>query len=169
MEKIIKLGKQEVKISNNMAWAMEYYDQYHVDIIPSLLPLVMSFSEGIAKIISDTGKVDGISLVDIAEALEGQSLDVLLPLGQLELNKLVIGVFWAMAKTADESIDPPKKWIRQFDVFPLDVIVPTLVNMVVSGSVSSKNLKRLKSLKVTLTDLQPSNSTPLSSPDSNEG
>lgn len=167
MEKIIKLGNKEVKLSNNVAWTMEYYDQYHTDIVPALIPLFMSFSEGVAKIIAETGKTENIGLVDIASALEGQSLDVLLPLGQLEMNKLLVGVLWAMAKAADESIDPPKQWIRQFDVFPLDVIIPTLYNMALSGFVSSKNLKRLKNLGKSLRDLQPSLSTTSSSPDSN--
>lgn len=168
METIIKLGDKEVKISNNVAWAMEYYDQYHVDIVPALIPLFMSFSEGVTKIIAETGKTESIGLVDIAEALEGQSLEVLLPLGQLELNKLVIGVFWAMAKAADENIDPPRKWIRQFEVFPLDVIVPTIVNMAMTGFVSSKNLERLKNLSASIRNLQPSISTQSSSPDSSE-
>lgn len=168
MEQIIKLGDKEVKLSNNVAWAMEYYDQYHVDIVPALIPLFMSFSEGLTRIIADTGKTENIGLIDIAEALEGQSLDVLLPLGQLELNKLVIGVLWAMAKAADESIDPPKKWVRQFEVFPLDVIVPAILNMATTGFVSSKNLERLKNLTATLKDLQPSISTQSSSPESNE-
>ena len=168
METIIKLGDKEVKISNNVAWDMEYYDQYHVDIVPALIPLFMSFSEGVTKIIAETGKTESIGLVDIAEALEGQSLEVLLPLGQLELNKLVIGVFWAMAKAADENIDPPRKWIRQFEVFPLDVIVPTIVNMAMTGFVSSKNLERLKNLSASIRNLQPSISTQSSSPDSSE-
>jgi hypothetical protein len=73
-----------------------------------------------------------------------------------------------MAKAANEDLDPPKKWVRQFDEFPLDVVVPTVYDMVLKGFVSSKNLKRLKSLKRSLKNLQPSHSTPSSSQGSNE-
>jgi hypothetical protein len=48
-----------------------------------------------------------------------------------------------MAKACDESIAPPKQWIRQFDEFPLDEIVPIIYGMAFSGFVSSKNMKRL--------------------------
>ena len=77
-----------------------------------------------------------------------------------------------MAKAADENINPPKKWVRQFDSFPVDVIAPTIFEMAIKGFMSSKNLERLTSLKKSLNvtkTTQPSQSTTLSSPDSNEG
>ncbi len=95
-------------------------------------------------------------------------MEILLPLFQTEFVDLVINVTWAMAKAADESIDPPKRWVRQFDAFPLDVIGPAIFDMVLKGFVSSKNLKRLKGIGESLKKLQPSNSTTLSSRDSNE-
>ena len=104
----------------------------------------------------------------IAEAIEGRTMDVLLPMFQAEFVDLVINVTWAMAKVADESIDPPKRWVRQFDSFPLDVVGPVVYDMVLKGFVSSKNLKRLKKIGESLKTLQPSHSTTSSSPDSSE-
>jgi hypothetical protein len=87
---------------------------------------------------------------------------------QVEFVDVIINVTWAMAKAADENIEPPKRWVRQFEEFPLDVVFPAVYDLVVKGFVSSKNLKRLKKLGASLKGLQPSHSTTLSSPDSSE-
>lgn len=165
MEKVIKIGKQEVKLSNNVAWTMEYRDQFGKDIVPTLMPILASAIEGIATIASDRTE---LSIADIASALEGRAMDVLLPMFQVEFVDTVVNVTWAMAKAADEDLDPPKKWVRQFEDFPLDVVVPAVYDLVLRGFVSSKNLKRLKNLKTSLMNLQPSTLTQSSSPDSNE-
>ena len=73
-----------------------------------------------------------------------------------------------MAKAADETIEPPKKWVRQFDTFPVDVVLPAVYDMLLKGFVSSKNLKRLKTLGENLKNLQPSLSMTSSSQESNE-
>lgn len=167
MEKIVKIGKQEVKLNNNAAWTMEYRDQFGKDIIPALMPVLASMIEGVSSIIAENG-TDKVSVEKLATALEGRSMEILLPLFQVEFVDTIINVTWAMAKAADESIDPPKKWIRQFDVFPLDVIAPAVYELIFKGFVSSKNLKRLKSLGENLKNLQPSRSTTSSLPDSSE-
>lgn len=95
-------------------------------------------------------------------------MDVLLPMFQVEFVDTVINVTWAMAKAADESILPPKQWVRQFEEFPLDVVGPAVYDLVIRGFVSSKNLKRLKKIGKDLRNLQPSHSTTSSSQDSNE-
>ena len=168
MEKVIKIGKQEVKLSNNVAWTMEYRDQFGKDIVPALMPVLASMTEGVWTVVSDAGGSD-INLTDIAGALQGRTMDVLLPMFQVEFVDTVINVTWAMAKAADESILPPKQWVRQFEEFPLDVVGPVVYDLVIRGFVSSKNLKRLKKIGKDLRNLQPSHSTTSSSQDSNEG
>ena len=168
MEKIIKIGKQEVRLNNNVAWTMEYRDQFGKDILPAIMPLLASMIEGISTIMADAGRDGDLTTSNIAEALEGRTMEVLLPMFQAEFVDLVINVTWAMAKTADESIEPPKRWVRQFDEFPLDVIGPAIFDMVLKGFVSSKNLKRLKKIGNELKNLQPSHSMTSSSLDSNE-
>ena len=167
MEKVIKIGKQEVKLSNNVAWTMEYRDQFGRDIVPALMPLLASFIEGVSAVVSETGKNE-LNITDIASALEGRSMEILLPLFQVEFVDTIINVTWAMAKAADEDIDPPKLWVRQFDEFPLDVVVPAVYELVLKGFVSSKNLKRLKNVGASLKTLQPSRSMTSSSQDLNE-
>lgn len=166
MEKIIKIGKQEVKLDNNAAWTMEYRDQFGKDILPVLLPMGASIAEMLATIASSA---DDLSLRSLAESVEGRTMDILLPLMQVEMVDILINVTWAMAKAADESIDPPKKWIRQFDSFPIDIVAPTVYDMAMKGFISSKNQKRLKNAVKTLKNLQPTlTSIQSSSQDSNE-
>ena len=58
MEKIVKIGKQEVRLNNNMAWTMEYRDQFGKDILPAIMPLLASMIEGVSTVMaeaSDTG------------------------------------------------------------------------------------------------------------------
>ena len=168
MEKIIKIGKQEVRLNNNVAWTMEYRDQFGKDIIPVVMPLLASMVEGVSTIMADAGKEGEISMEGIASALEGRAIDVLLPAFQAEFVDLIVNVTWAMAKAADENIEPPKRWVRQFDEFPLDIVVPAVFDLIMKGFVSSKNLKRLKKIGNDIKNLQPSHSTTSSSPDSNE-
>ena len=169
MEKIIKIGKQEVRLNNNVAWTMEYRDQFGKDILPAIMPLLASMIEGISTIMAEASDTGEITTASIAETIEGRSMDILLPMFQAEFVDLVINVTWAMAKTADENIEPPKRWVRQFDSFPVDVVGPAVFDMVLKGFVSSKNLKRLKKIGESLKTLQPtSHSMTSSSPDSNE-
>ena len=169
MEKIVKIGKQEVRLNNNMAWTMEYRDQFGKDILPAIMPLLASMIEGVSAVMSEASETGELTTAGIAEAVEGRTMEILLPLFQAEFVDLVINVTWAMAKTADENIEPPKKWVRQFDPFPVDVVGPVVYDLVLKGFVSSKNLKRLKKMGESLKTLQPkSHSTTSSSPDLNE-
>ena len=166
MEKIIKIGKQEVRLNNNVAWTMEYRDQFGKDIVPVIMPLMASMVEGVSTIIAESGKE--VTIESIAESLQGRAIDVMLPMFQTEFVDLVINVTWAMAKAADEGIAPPKQWVRQFETFPLDIVGPAVFDLVLKGFVSSKNLKRLKNLGENLKKLQPSHSTTSSLQDSSE-
>ena len=168
MEKIIKIGDKEVRLNNNVAWTMEYRDQFGKDILPAIMPLIASMIEGLSTLVADSENGEALTATGIAEALEGRAMEVLLPMFQAEFVDLVLNVTWAMAKAADESIEPPKRWVRQFDGFYLDEIGPALLELVLKGFVSSKNLKRLKRLGSELKNLQPSHSMTSSSPDSNE-
>lgn len=167
MEKVIKIGNQEVRLNNNVAWTMEYRDQFGKDIVPALMPVIATMMEGLSSIVAEAGSE--VSTTDILEALQGRAMEILLPMFQVEFVDVIINVTWAMAKAADEGIEPPRQWVRQFESFPLDVVAPAVYDLVIKGFVSSKNLKRLKKLGESLKNLQPSLSTTSSSLDSKEG
>lgn len=170
MEKVIKIGKQEVRLNNNVAWAMEYRDQFGKDIVPALMPVVASMIEGMASIVAESNGSE-LNVKTLADAFQGRSVEILLPMFQVEFVDVIINVTWAMAKAADETVAPPKQWVKQFEEFPLDIVGPAVYDLVLKGFVSSKNLKRLKKIGKDLKKLQPtttSTSTQSSSQDSKE-
>ena len=147
MIKTIKAGDETITLNNSIGWTMEYRDQFGEDIIPVLMPILASAMDIIPDVIKKAGKTEEISLDDILEVLDGDALiDALGHLGAFEFND-VLHIIWAMAKNADEGIPEPKAWIKQFDEFPLDEILPEVVKLIFRGVVSSKNLKRLSDLK----------------------
>lgn len=180
MEKIIILGNKEVRLNNNVAWTMEYRDQFGEDIIPVLLPALTTVAEVLAGILTevyDDAEMasDGtfeISKAKIAEAIRGNATEMLLPMYQFKFVDSIVNVTWAMAKAADETIRPPKQWVREFDEFPLDIIVPAIYELIKKGFSSSKNWKRLEDMIDEIKALQPmknqSHSTTSSSQESSE-
>lgn len=167
MEKTIKIGEKEVRVNNNVGWAMIYRDQFGRDILQTLTPMFASALDVIGGIISETGKTKNFEMEDLLAVMDGDSLlDALAHIGTFEFVDM-INLTWALAKTADEDLPDPKVWVREFDTFPIDVIAQEVFGLLISGLVSSKNLRRLEEIK---TELRPeSTSTPSSSQDSNEG
>ena len=154
MEKIINIEGQELMLNNQVAWTMEYKDQFGRDIVPVIMPMVSAIVEGLASVISENDTTE-LSAKQISEAFQGRSMEILLPMFQVEFVDIILNVTWALAKCADETIPEPKKWIRQFETFPLDVIVPEVYQLVMQGFVSSKNWARLKEMSEKLQILRP--------------
>lgn len=140
MKKSIRIEKDVyLTLSNNVSWLMEYREQFGHDIVPDLLPIVSAISKILMKIASSSGK-DVFQV--ISEIPEDTVQEMLVDLtGAQSVDFL--NMIWAMAKVADEDIEEPRLFFRQFEVFPVDVIAPEIWGMVLSGFVSSKNLKRL--------------------------
>lgn len=135
MIKTIKIDENtELTLSNNIGWAMEYREQFGHDIIPDILPAVSAIIDLLGEI--KDGKID-LNTID-KDALQ----DALIKLAGLQFIDF-INLAWAMAKTADDEIPEPKKWVKQFDAFPVDIIAPEMFRLLVEGLVSSKNLPRL--------------------------
>lgn len=133
----------ELVLSNRVAWLMEYRDQFNRDIVPSLMPMLLSISELISGLAEENVDFNDISAEDIFRLLGSEFMtDAAIKLSALEFVDF-LNIIWALNKAADESIPEPKKWIRQFDEFPLDEIVPDVAELVVKGVVSSKNWDRL--------------------------
>lgn len=167
MEKTIKISGKDVRLNNNLEWAMIYRDQFGRDIVPSLMPMLAGVMDIIAGLISETGKTDEINLTDLARLADGDALlNAMIHIGSVELVDFV-NITWALAKCADEDIPEPRTWVRQFDSFPMDTVAPAVFSMIFKGVISSKNLKRLKDLKKRV---QPTLTPTLSSsPESSEG
>lgn len=155
MEKTIKVdSKTSFKVSNSIAWMMIYRDQFGRDIVPALVP-VMSAALDIAVEVSKVAG-EGVTTAELIKKMDTDTLrDALLEMSGLEFVD-IINIIWSMAKAADDEIDEPRVWVRQFDSFPLDTILPVIFDLTLSCMVSSKNLKRLRQ---TMQGAKPSPST----------
>lgn len=148
MEKKVKLdSKNSILLDNNVGWLFIYKDQFGRDIVPSLVPVLNAGIDLVFGIYKELGgeisrekimQIDPAALTDAIYAAAGiEAVDLL-------------NIVWALAKNADDEIPEPREWVRQFDTFPLDVIAPAVFELVFKSMVSTKNLKRLQSLKESL-------------------
>ena len=148
MEKKVKLdSKNSILLDNNVGWLFIYKDQFGRDIVPSLVPVLNAGIDLVFGIYKELGgeisrekimQIDPAALTDAIYAASGiEAVDLL-------------NIVWALAKNADDEIQEPREWVRQFDTFPLDVIAPAVFELVFKSMVSTKNLKRLQSLKESL-------------------
>lgn len=148
MIKTISINEeQEVTLSNNVGWLLVYKDQFGQDIVPSLIPILNAGIDLVYSIYTTTGgKLDKDTIAkldtDVIEA-------AIYKLAGFEMVDF-LHVVWAMAKNADDKIPEPKKWLNQFEVFPMDLMVPAVFDLLYKGMVSSKNSKRLQELIGTL-------------------
>lgn len=145
MKDIITLENgQEIALDNNLVWLMEYQDQFGEDIVPTLMPLVVSFAGFFGSLAEAGVDFDKLSINDAVGILNTEAaLDAGIKLSAFSSTDM-INIIWALAKAADDTIPPPRKWIRQFeDGFPLDLIVPKAAAIVAKGVVSSKNFEWL--------------------------
>ena len=145
MEKTIKFGDTEIRLNNRVGWVLTYRDQFGTDILPTIMPLFAGLLDILAGIIANNGSEE-ITLESVVKLTDTEALmDSLVHLSGFELAEF-LNITWAMAKEADEDIPEPEKWLRGFDEFPLDIVVPEVFKLAFNGMVSSKNRERLESL-----------------------
>lgn len=157
MEKTVQIGNKEVRLNNNIGWAIDYRDQFGQDIIPTLLPMVAAALDLIKGLLEEVEDTNNLEWRDILKLIDGDTLfDALIHLGGLEFRDF-INITWAMAKCADDSIPEPRTWVKEFEVFPVDELAPTVFDLIFKGVVSSKNLTRLKDVRKNLQPMTDSN------------
>ena len=138
MIKTVNLEDKELTLSNNLAWATIYKDQFGHDIVPDVLPILSA----VLKIFGEIQQTDNVA--DLIKSLEFSTIqDALIELCAFQFSDL-IHLVWAFNKAYDDTIAPPDKWVRQFDEFPLDIIVPAVGELLAKGLISSKNLQSLR-------------------------
>lgn len=156
MEKTIKIGKTPVKLNNNIGWLRAYRSQFGRDILPSIMPLVATLLDVMGALLDEEGTAN-VSVASLIKAADSDKmLDAVIHASTFEAVEIV-NITWALAKCANDDIDDPETWEKQFDVFPLDTVVPAIWKLVIEGLVSSKNLKRLDDLKKKLQPITETN------------
>ena len=101
-----------------------------------------------------TENPDDIQWSEVSEIINSDSMtEALIKLSGIEFVDF-LNITWALAKAADPGIEEPRKWILQFDTFPLDLIAPTVIELIFRGLVSTKKAmwlqEKLNSIKVSL-------------------
>lgn len=142
MIKVIEADGNVFKLDNNVAWLMEYEDQFGHDILPDLMPVLGAILEYMEGAVASGVSIKDVK--DVTKAIQGgaSTTGALVELSAFRVTDL-IRIVWALAKTADPTIDPPKQWAKQFDPFPFDVLLPEVLTLVTRGAMSSKNSERL--------------------------
>lgn len=127
MRKTIKIDKNtEIKINTSWNWAYIYQEYFGHDIIPDLVPAIDAFMH------TFTGIVNGDEIDEDGFDLYG-----------LEITTMT-NLIWALAKNADDNIPDVRQWLDTFDVFPLDIIVPEVVEVLASSMMSRKKAELLQ-------------------------
>jgi hypothetical protein len=159
MESIIKIGDKDVRLNNRAGWTITYRDQFGHDIVPTLMPLFAGALDVVSGLIKETGKTGDVSFEDVLAITDGDALiNAFVHLSGFEFVE-VLNITWAMAKEADDAIPEPRTWIRQFEEFPVDIVVPEVMSLAFKGMVSSKNLERLRTIKNSMKKPQPKTTT----------
>lgn len=163
MIKTIKLREGlELTMTNDSLWMEEYRDQFGQDILPVIMPLILSLSSSISALAEEAGDLNKIDQDAVVRVLGSESmLDIGIRLAQLELTD-VHRIMWAMTKAYDENIPDLRAWLRELagpehESLPIvDVCIPAIAELAVKGVITEKNWERLTAdLKKIKKSLQP--------------
>jgi len=131
---------QKIKLNASLGWVLRYRAQFGHDILPDLLPMLESGLVLVGSAMDESGELEWRKLLD-----SDTVSSAMISFAGAEFTT-ALNIIWAMAKNADESIPAPFDWANQFENFPLDKIVPEVLDAVISTVVSEKNRKRLGKL-----------------------
>ncbi len=113
MEKMLTIDGRQVRLKSTGAFLLRYKAQFGRDAIQDAFRLL--------------GSMD--------------SNNQITDLGSLDLEVLY-NMTWTLAKTADPALPPPMEWLDSFSAFPLDEIVPEVIDMIASSFISTAISKK---------------------------
>lgn len=146
MEKVIKIEEKEITLSNATEWIFIYNDQFGHDIVETITPMISSAVQIIGGLLDEVGDNADLDSRTFARLYNTEAMDrALIYISTMRMTD-IISIAWSMAKAADDSVPLPRQWVKQFESFPLDVIAPAIVELLIRGFSSSKNWERLQSL-----------------------
>lgn len=143
---------QKIKLNASLGWVLRYRAQFGHDILPDLLPMLESGLVLVGEAMDESGELEWRKLLEFDTVSSA-----MISFAGAEFTT-ALNIIWAMAKNADESIPAPFEWANQFENFPLDKIIPEVLDALIGTVVSEKNRKRLGALKK---KIQPEASTPI--------
>jgi hypothetical protein len=134
--------EQSIEVDASMACFRIYRSQFGHDILPDLMSGIEAFIDALMVAFADAENIEDVS--DVAKVFDPDTSSLIFRnLYGLELTT-VFNLTWAMAKNAHDDIPGPEEWEKQFDRFPLDIVVPGLFKIIGETYISEKNWKWLK-------------------------
>lgn len=130
MIKTVKIDDDhQVKIDTSMNWLFVYKNQFGHDVLQDLIPLI----DTIVGVIDDDGELDLSRLSEITSTY------------MIELSTLP-QVFWALARNASDDVGTPEDFFKQMGTFPVDTIIPGILDPLLDSFVSEKNRERIRAI-----------------------
>lgn len=114
MEKILNIDGRQVKFKSTGAFLLRYKAQFKRDAIQDIFKLANAINE-------ETNEITNIEALDL---------------------EVFYNLVWTLAKTADNTIDPPMEWLDGFSEFPLMEIIPEVTELIFSCMKSSVESKK---------------------------
>lgn len=147
MEKTIKAGKKAIRLTNRVKWMVIYKQQFGKDILPTLIPIANTVIEVAVGAMKATGG-KGIDMKNAGEVLK--DIDVadvqsaMYSLAGLEFTDL-LQIVWSMEKALDDNAEDFDAWVESVEAFPVDAILPAVIDLNAKMLMTSKNYSRLRS------------------------
>ena len=153
---ILEEGR-ELVLNNQIKWLQIYQDEFGTDILPVLMPALLSGTKMIAALAEEAGTVKGVNEEALIKVANSDTLDdIALRLATGQFTD-IMKITWAMAKRANPEIKEYNLWIGEIEEFPLlDTILPAVAELLARGMLTTKNWTRLTE---NLKSLQPQNKT----------
>lgn len=165
MIKTIQIGDHPVEINSSAGWLYTYREQFGHDILVVLMPALEAGVRLAKKAFEDSGVQDGDEVTKLLGGIDEEAItEAVITLSSMQLTT-VTNIVWALAKNADSSIPEPRTWLNNFENFPVEEVMPSVLGAVIESSTSKKNyekiMKAMASLKRTGMDtLSPSTESP---------
>jgi hypothetical protein len=113
MEKIITIDGRQVKFKSTGAYLLRYKAQFGRDAIKDIFKLQSA--------VDPENNIQNIDALDM---------------------EVFYDLIWTLAKTADNTIPPPMEWLDTFNEFPLNEVMPEVIDMIYSSLGSSVESKK---------------------------
>jgi hypothetical protein len=114
MEKTIEIDGKQVVFKSTAATPLRYKAQFHKDYFSEILKLEKLSKTMKSKKLTDAEKLEKVDF------------------------ELFYNIAWVFAKTADKAIKEPLDWLDGFETFPLEEILPQLMDLMTSSMQSKK-------------------------------
>lgn len=158
MKKVIELNESHsIELDASVGWLIVYRSNFGHDILPDIMPIIESFMGIAVEILQkstakNNKKKNEISISEIMSILDDDMVsDIFINLSALE-TITILQIIWSMAKKADKSILSFEEYFDQFDLFPMDMVIPEAIKLIIESSISSKKATSLLTMLAQIRD-----------------